>query len=57
VADEMSRDPIYARQGKGLELPVAGLLRCARPLPPHDDMVIEDLTTEEGDPLLAALDA
>lgn len=53
----MSRDPIYARQGKGLELPVAELLLCARPLPPHDDMVIEDLTTEEGDALLAALDA
>ena len=52
----MSRDPIYGRQGKGLALPVA-LLRCARPLPPHDDMVIEDLATDEGDALLAALDA
>jgi hypothetical protein len=40
------------RQGKGMELPVAELLRCARPLPAHDDMVIEDLTTEEGDALL-----
>jgi hypothetical protein len=38
------------RQGKGMKLPVAEL-------PPHDDMVIEDLTTEEGDALLAALDA
>jgi hypothetical protein len=30
---------------------------AARPLPPHDDMVIEDLTTEAGEALLAALDA
>jgi hypothetical protein len=31
-----------------LELPVEELLRRARPLPPHDQMVIEDLSEEEG---------
>ncbi len=31
-----------------LELPVEELLRRAQPLPPHDEMVIEDLTDEEG---------
>jgi hypothetical protein len=31
-----------------LELPVEELLRRGRPLPPHEEMVIEDLTDEEG---------
>jgi hypothetical protein len=30
-----------------LELPVEELLRRARPLPPRDEMVIEDLREEE----------
>jgi hypothetical protein len=56
VGDEMSTDPIHPSQGKSLELPVEELLRRARPLPPREDMVIDDLTTEEGDAFLAALD-
>jgi hypothetical protein len=38
-----------------LELPVEELLRRARPLPPHDQMVIEDLTEDEGAAFLAAV--
>jgi len=33
---------------RSLELPVEEVLRRARPLPPHEEMVIEDLTEEEG---------
>ena len=40
-----------------LELPVEELVRRARPLPPHDEMVIEDLTEEEGAAFLAAVDS
>jgi hypothetical protein len=32
-------------------------MRRARPLPPHDQMVIEDLTEEEGEAFLAAVDS
>jgi hypothetical protein len=39
------------------ELPVPELLRRARPLPPPDEMVIEDLTEEEGAAFLASLEA
>jgi hypothetical protein len=39
-----------------LKLPIEELLRRARPLPPHDEMVIEDLTEEEGAAFLAALE-
>jgi hypothetical protein len=42
-------------RGRTLELPVDELLRRARPLPPHADMVIDDLTEEEGAAFLAAL--
>jgi len=44
-------------EDKHLELPVEELLRRARPLPPHDEMVIEDLTEEEGAAFLAAVDS
>ncbi|MBV9685239.1 MAG: hypothetical protein JO046_25820 [Solirubrobacterales bacterium] len=40
-----------------LELPVDELLRRARPLPPRDAMVIEDLTEEEGAAFLAAVES
>jgi hypothetical protein len=40
-----------------LELPLEELMRRARPLPPHDQMVIEDLTEEEGEAFLAAVDS
>jgi hypothetical protein len=40
-----------------LELPVEDLLRRARPLPPYDEMVIEDLSEEEGAAFLAAINS
>jgi len=40
-----------------LELPVEELLRRARPLPPHDEMVVEDVSVEEGAAFLAAVDS
>jgi hypothetical protein len=39
------------------ELSVEELLRRARPLPPHDEMVIEDLSEEEGAAFLAAVES
>jgi hypothetical protein len=40
---------------KDLELPVEKLLRTARPLPPHVEMVIDDLTEDEGNAFLSAV--
>jgi hypothetical protein len=53
----MSTEPVQPRHSESLELPVVELLRRARPLPPHDAMVIEDLSEEEGAVYLAALEA
>jgi hypothetical protein len=54
----MSSEPIsQPSEGDSLELPVDELLRRARPLPPHEEMVIDDLTEEEGAAFLAALEA
>jgi hypothetical protein len=38
-----------------LEFPVKELFRRARPLPDHDEMAIEDLSEEEGEVFLAAV--
>ncbi len=38
-----------------LELPVEELFRRVRALPDHDEMVIEDLSEEEGEAFLAAV--
>jgi len=38
-----------------LELSVEEPLRRARPLPPHEEMVIDDLTPEEGAAFLEAI--
>jgi len=51
----MSTQPI-SESDKHLELPVEDLLRRARPLPPHDEMVIDDLDDDEGRAFLAALE-
>jgi hypothetical protein len=51
----MTSQPVESKHGPSLELPVEELLRRARPLPPHEEMVIEDLTEEEGAAFLAAL--
>lgn len=40
-----------------LELPVEELLRRARPLPPYPEMVIEDLTEEEGQAFFDAVNS
>jgi len=40
---------------ESLELPVDELLRRSRPLPPHSEMVIDDLTPEEGEAFLEAI--
>ena len=52
----MSTEPVRPRRSESLELPVEELLRRARPLPPHDEMVIDDITEEEGAAFLAALE-
>jgi hypothetical protein len=44
-------------EAQHLELPVEELLRRARPLPAHEDMVIEDIDEEEGAAFLAAVDS
>ena len=40
---------------ESLERPVEELLSRARPLPPYDEMVIDDLTPEEAEAFLAAV--
>jgi len=54
---EMSNPHPQPSGEQSLELSVAALLTRARPLPPHDEMVIEDLTPDEGAEFLAALQA
>lgn len=51
----MSNDAMPARHAGGLELPIAELLRRARPLPSLEEMVIDDLSEEEAEAFLAAL--
>jgi hypothetical protein len=53
----VSTDRADSTDGQHLELPVEELLRRARPLPPRNEMVIEDLTEEEGEAFLAAIEA
>lgn len=40
-----------------LELPVEELLKRARPLPPHEEMIIEGLTEEEGQAFFDAVNS
>ena len=44
-----------AQELEHLELPVEELLRRARPLPPHEDMLIDGVDEEEGRAFLAAI--
>lgn len=53
----VSSEPVHPNRSGSLELPVEELLRRARPLPPHDEMVIDDITVEEGAAFLIALEA
>jgi len=57
LAFEMSNPHPQPSEDRSLELPVDVLLKRARPLPPHNEMVIEDLTPDEGAEFLAALQA
>jgi len=43
------------RRGASLELPREEILRRAKPLPPPEEMVIEDLTDEEAAEFWAAI--
>jgi hypothetical protein len=53
----MSSEPNpHAEQPKHLELPVEELLRRARPLPPHEALVIDDVDEAEGRAFLAAVE-
>jgi hypothetical protein len=54
VRKSMSTEPMMSGSPY-LELPVEELLRRARPLPPHEEMVIEDLDDEEGAAFLSTL--
>jgi len=51
----VSTHPASQSEPEHLELPVEELLRRVRPLPDHDEMVIEDLSEEEGEAFLAAV--
>ncbi len=55
LGGEMSTPLPEPTPSETLELPVAELLRRARPLPPYGEMVIDDLTPEEADAFLAAV--
>ena len=49
------RAPKPAPRGASLERSREEVLAAARPLPPHEDMVIEDLTDEEERIFVAAI--
>jgi hypothetical protein len=53
----MATDPASNGEGQHLELSVEELLARARPLPAHDEMVIEDLSEAEGAAFLAAVES
>jgi hypothetical protein len=53
----MSTEPVHPHHEESLELSVEELLRRARPLPPREDLVIDDLSPEEGDAFLAAIES
>lgn len=55
LLSEMSTARPENQPHESLELPVDELLKRARPMPPHKDMVIDDLTREEGEAFLAAV--
>ena len=53
----VSTDRADSTDEQHLELPVEELLRRARRSPPHNGMMIEELTEEEGEAFLAAIEA
>ncbi len=57
TAETVSTRPADPSEEQRGELSVGELLRRARPLPPRAEMVIEDLTEEEGEAFLAAVES
>jgi hypothetical protein len=57
TSETVSTHPADNSEQEHLELPIEELLRRARPLPDHDEMVIDDLTEAEGDAFLAAIES
>jgi len=53
----MATNRASIREERHLELPVEELLRRARPLPAHDEMVIEDLSVEEGEAFVLTVES
>lgn len=51
----VSTHPASNSEPEHLELPIEELLSRARPLPDHNEMAIEDLSEEEGEAFLAAV--
>lgn len=56
MTTEMSIEPVPPTHLPTLEVPVEELLRRARPLPPREEMLIEDLDEMEGEAFLTALE-
>lgn len=57
IENEMSNDAVPVSSGESLELSVAELLQRARPLPPLEEMRIDDLSDDEAEAFLAAVPA
>ena len=55
IPGEMSTPVPEPIPSESPELPVEELHRRARPLPPYDEMVIDDLTPDEAEAFLAAV--
>lgn len=54
----MSSEPVVPQSlSEHLELPVEELLRRARPLPPRNEMAIDDLSDEEAEAFLDAINS
>lgn len=51
----MSSQAQEPRRCESFELPVEELVRRARPLPPREEMQIDDLSEDEGEAFLVAL--
>ena len=51
----MTTQPADPGNERHHELPVEELLARAQPLPPHEEMMIDDLSDEEGTAFLAAV--
>ncbi len=55
--EDVSNEPADSTKHQHLELRVEELLRRARPLPPHEEMALDDLGEDEGAAFLAAVES